>query len=332
MIDSTRNTLLLIICAGVLAGCLPRENRTTTKVKSAGDVKITAGKGQVVELPSEPASPSPAVAPAAPAVAPAAVTGARPSEMPVTAAPVIASPAVTSPAPATTASAAQASADGVARWKGRVTISGAPPSLALKVAKGSDIKDKEVCAANDVPDVRFVSSADGGLGNVIIFMAKAPASGVPAPTGDAPVLDQKGCVFLPHITICRIGQPISLLNSDPVAHNVNFTGLSDQFNQILGQDQTANYEFKKAARLPIPVKCDIHGWMSAHILPLDHPWAAVTDEKGNFEISNLPAGEHAFVVWHEAAGYIERSLKVNVSAGQVTDQSIPVEMSKLKFE
>ena len=33
---------------------------------------------------------------------------------------------------------------------------------------------------------------------------------------------------------------------------------------------------------------------------LDNPYFAVTDDKGNFEIKNVPAGTQKVVVWQEA--------------------------------
>ena len=77
--------------------------------------------------------------------------------------------------------------------------------------------------------------------------------------------------------------------------------------------------YQAAEKLPVAIKCDIHPWMIAYQLPLDHSFAAVTDKDGNFEIANLPAGEHEFVVWHEKTGYLERKYKVTITAGQTQE-------------
>ena len=37
---------------------------------------------------------------------------------------------------------------------------------------------------------------------------------------------------------------------------------------------------------------------------VDHPYIAVTDAKGNFEIKNVPAGTQKVVVWQEAVGFV----------------------------
>ena len=58
----------------------------------------------------------------------------------------------------------------------------------------------------------------------------------------------------------------------------------------------------------MPVNCNIHPWMQAHILIQDHPYMAVSGEDGTFEIKNLPAGKQNFLFWHES-GYV-RNAKV----------------------
>lgn len=37
------------------------------------------------------------------------------------------------------------------------------------------------------------------------------------------------------------------------------------------------------------VKCDVHEWMSAYLVPVTHPYVAVTDAKGEFEIGQVPS-------------------------------------------
>jgi hypothetical protein len=72
-------------------------------------------------------------------------------------------------------------------------------------------------------------------------------------------------------------------------------------------------------RLPIEVQCNIHSWMSARWLILDHPYGAVSGKDGKFTIADLPAGEHEFILWQERMGYVERKYKVKVVGGKTTD-------------
>lgn len=78
------------------------------------------------------------------------------------------------------------------------------------------------------------------------------------------------------------------------------------------------------------VASDLHPWMQAYWLVVDHPYAAITDSQGRFVIENLPPEQHNFKVWHERIGLIERTLEVTIEAGQITNQrTIIVEASKL---
>ena len=77
-----------------------------------------------------------------------------------------------------------------------------------------------------------------------------------------------------------------------------------------------------AERLPVKVGADIHPWMSAYWLVLDHPYAAITAKGGRFGIRQLPVGTHKFLVWHERAGDLNKSLEVQVESQQQTDLGV----------
>ena len=87
---------------------------------------------------------------------------------------------------------------------------------------------------------------------------------------------------------------------------------------------------KGAEKLPIEVQCNIHNWMKAYWLILDHPYASISDENGKFTIADLPVGEHEFAVWQEKTGYIERKFKVTVVAGETTDVGV-IKVPATKF-
>ena len=69
---------------------------------------------------------------------------------------------------------------------------------------------------------------------------------------------------------------------------------------------------------PFYIKCDVHPWMKTWVLVSDHPYYAVTDSNGNYEISGVPAGTYEVVCWQEK--FKKRSIveKVTVGSGSVT--------------
>lgn len=222
-----------------------------------------------------------------------------------------------------------ASAGGTGTFKGRVVLSGSGPKLPLAplIAKGADVKDKESCSIEAVPNERLEVSADNGVRNVFVYLKSAP-KGVAAPPlpNERLIFDQKVCRFVPHCMVVATGQPVAVLNDDKAPHNTHtYPVKNDPVNQVVsGGEREGKLEivYTRAEAVPLQVKCDYHTWMVAYHLPLDHPFAAVTDENGNFEIPNLPAGTHEFIVWHEAAGYVERKLEVKVQAGEGPEQII----------
>ena len=208
--------------------------------------------------------------------------------------------------------------------KGQVLADGNVAPLKLLVTKGdAAAKDSAVCAAQDVPDESLVVDAKtGGIANVVVYLQKKPAKVHPelakskAPTV---VFDQKGCRFLPHVLLVRTDQEVTVLSGDAVAHNTHTYPLKNkQENFVVSPSDRVGVKVPPQSlveRLPSKVGCDIHPWMQAWWVILDHPYAAVTKEDGTFEIKDLPVGDHVFTVWQEKAGYLNKSYTVTVKAG-----------------
>jgi plastocyanin len=161
------------------------------------------------------------------------------------------------------------------------------------------VKDGSVCG-KDTPNETVVVDKSGGLANVVVSLKDAKAAGKPAPTPNA-ALDQKQCRYFPHVQALTVGTPLTLMNNDAILHNVhaNETGMT-VFNVAMPI---------KGQKLPIPMRkpglmklqCDAgHTWMNGYVYVFDHPYFAVTDEKGAFTIKDVPAGDYTVELWHEA--------------------------------
>ncbi len=202
---------------------------------------------------------------------------------------------------------------GWATLKGQFVISGPPPTPKPLPVSGSDA---EVCAPGNKPVLseEVVVGPNGGIKNVLIFLnSKLPSGEEPwthpsAKPGQEGVVefDQKECTFLSHVLAMQSGETLKILNSDPVGHNTNLMPAANApFNQIVSAGGSITYVPTQEEKTPIPVSCSIHPWMSAYILVRDNAYFAVTDENGNFEIPNLPAGvELEFRIWQEKAGFL----------------------------
>jgi len=223
-------------------------------------------------------------------------------------------------------------AEGFGTFKGRVRFQGTVPSLAVKVSQGAAIKDADICAAVDVPDESLVVNSDGGVANVFVYLQKVPKGAKKTEPSEEPVIfDQKGCRFIPHALVVRVGQPVRVVSGDQIAHNTHtLPTRNSESNNIVERGSRTGFmvNYTKTENVPFRVICDFHSWMLAYHLALDHPFGAVTDANGEFEIPDLPAGEHKFVVWHEGSGFLTRNLKITITADQTTEQKIDYPLEK----
>ena len=64
----------------------------------------------------------------------------------------------------------------------------------------------------------------------------------------------------------------------------------------------------------IPVKCNVHPWMKGYIAVFKHPFFAVTEKNGSFELKDLPPGAYTITAWQEKLG--AQSQKVTVGASE----------------
>ncbi|HUY89330.1 MAG TPA: hypothetical protein VMV10_11395 [Pirellulales bacterium] len=187
--------------------------------------------------------------------------------------------------------------------KGRFVYEGGAPAR-----EAIDTSKDPVCTQHPVFNESIVVGDDGGLKDVVIYLAskKVPVNPEYEATADATVvLDNKHCRFEPHVLVMRTSQTIELHNSDPASHNSAISPLGDApFNPLIASGQKADHHFNKQQNAPIPVTCNIHPWMRGYVLPRDNPYAAVTGDDGSFEIKDLPAGTWEFQVWQEAARFL----------------------------
>lgn len=216
--------------------------------------------------------------------------------------------------------------------KGRVVWGGSyAPIEKVLIEKGKAAKDPEVCAAagSIVSQELEVDDATKGVANVIVYLVKPSGSNPEAAKAllkahPQAVLDQKDCVFLPHVQAIYEGQELVIKTSDSVSHNVRYQGFSNgALNQMLGAGAKPLDIKLKAERRPMQVACDIHPWMTSWVAVFDHPYFAVTDKTGAFEIKGVPAGAQNLIAWQEKAGYINegksKGMPVTVKAGAAAD-------------
>ena len=226
--------------------------------------------------------------------------------------------------------------------KGRLVWGGesAPPQK-FSVDKGMANKDPGVCAASAaIPDNDLVvDPKTNGVKFAFVYVLKPNGKNsvlAEALVAKTPVveIDQKNCEFVPFATALIDTQSLLFKSSDPVNHNVHISPFTNPpFNVILAPNGQMTKTLVVEKR-PIPLVCDIHPWMKGWIMVFDHPFFAVTNADGSFEIKGVPVGEQSVVVWQAKVGYVNeglaRGMKVTVKPDGTDLGEIKLDPAKIK--
>ena len=192
--------------------------------------------------------------------------------------------------------------------EGTITLKGTPPTP-LKIDTSMDPN----CNPNGAPAPlaeQYVGQP-GRLANVYLSIQSAPQS--PPPQKTTTILDQKNCIYTPHVIAIQAGSSVEFHNSDDGMHNIE-TFPKIPGNQRLdtsqgphGTPRTATFPHPEAM---IPVRCNMHPWMNAFINVAPTPWFAISDAQGHFRIPNLPPGDYTLAAVHEVLG--EQTLHLTI--------------------
>lgn len=142
------------------------------------------------------------------------------------------------------------------------------------------------------------------MANVIVRVAEGLAAAEHPVPEEPAVLTQEGCRYAPHVFVVRKGQTLRVLNPDRILHNVNGQPRANRaFNIAMPREmEVTELRFDQVEETPFDIRCDIHPWMRAYAMVLDHPYYDVTDASGEFRIGGLPPGEYVIEAWHERLG------------------------------
>jgi hypothetical protein len=167
--------------------------------------------------------------------------------------------------------------------------------------------------------VQDAEGNEGRLANVLVFVESESLSGYQfrVPTSPA-VLDHKGCHYVPRVMGVRVGQPLVILNSDATMHNTHpLTQKNPEWNRTQPPGTPPLVKtFNRPEKLVI-FKCNQHPWEKAFVGVFDHPFFAVSDQQGKFQIEGLPPGQYRVVAWHERFG--EKTVDITFLPGEARE-------------
>lgn len=188
--------------------------------------------------------------------------------------------------------------------KGTVVLKGTTPEL----KKLAVTIDQYVCGKEKNPE-DLVLSPQKGIRSAVVWLDRPPAatSGEALPSTTS--MDQKECMFTPRVVVVPAGGKIDFLNSDRLLHNLHSTpSANPPFNRTQPKGRTITISFSQPEI--IRVTCDLHSWMRGWVVVADHPFYALTNGAGEFELRGLPAGRYTLKVWQERLGTISKEVVV----------------------
>ncbi len=244
----------------------------------------------------------------------------------------------------------QAIPSGTGTVVGKVTLEGDMPDIAALTKELRDAieknKDKVHCLMgkeSETTQQTWVIDKDKNVGNVFVWLRPVDEDAqffdvkdlVVKKQGFDPVkeLNQPHCAFMPHAQVLFLhhfdkapkerdyskavptGQTFTVKSTAPMPHNTKWvvdqdTGGSGGSVPVPKDGLDLTSKIKPSYAKPVAISCDIHPWMSAWAWAFDHPYAAVTNAKGEYKIANVPTGvKVAIVAWHEQGKFLKGGSK-----------------------
>lgn len=221
---------------------------------------------------------------------------------------------------------------GAIRGKIKVAKKVKDPIIQIKISPDEKPEDAEkirsTCSESQQAMIYVLSSLHE-VKNVLVIV-EGVKKGKAAPKKDL-TIDNLKCRFEPLVGISYVKSKYIIKNSDPLLHNTSLGKIIREgvrrtvYNLALPFKDQVIEKPNRVAGL-IDVKCDAHPWMRAYIYSSRHPYVAITDANGNFEIKGLLPGKYKVRVWHE--GFEEVVKEVEVKAGGVTNMDVTFTKTK----
>jgi hypothetical protein len=197
----------------------------------------------------------------------------------------------------------------------------------------------------------------GEFRDVVVYL-EGVEKGKPFEEGGVPQIEAKDCLFLPFTTVVRDEQSVTVVNMDPVMHDIqayetSHLGARVLFNVPLPMNPQHPRNFKDRSEAGLyhkhmagaPMKelvklskgrrifvmqCGFHAYMESWGVAVANPYFAKTDTAGRFTITDVPPGTYTLVVWHPyIRTAIERPVTIGGQETVETQFSVPAPTGRL---
>jgi len=193
---------------------------------------------------------------------------------------------------------------GTVKWSGP-----RPHTPTFPITKDPQICDPESRKTRDLE--RLVIGPDGGVANTVVYLkdiSRGKAFDLPPARRS---LDQKHCRYEPHILLVPQSSLLQMKSSDATLHTIHMDGAATYNLPFPFPEQVITRDMPSAGL--VNLKCNGgHVWMNAEMFVAPHPYYAVTDESGKFELTDVPPGQYEIVAWHEGWGVVRQESAYDV--------------------
>ena len=224
------------------------------------------------------------------------------------------------PQPAAAPAAAPVDPATVGSVTGKVSFEGQAPAkvrIRMDATPACTESNPEPVFADEV-----VVNNNGTLRNVFVYVKDGLGNRVFPASAAEVVLDQKGCVYHPHVLGLMVGQKLRIKNGDKTNHNIHPMPANNREWNVSqppgGEDMVRDFP---RAEVMIPIKCNVHPWMKAYVGVVSNPFFAVTGADGSFELKGLPPGDYTIEAWQEKYGAVEQKVTVGPQETKTVDFS-----------
>jgi hypothetical protein len=191
----------------------------------------------------------------------------------------------------------------------------------------------------------------GEFREVVVYL-EGIEKGKPFDEGGVPKIEARDCLFLPFTAVVREDQSVTVVNMDPVMHDIQAyetshlgarvlfnvplpmnpqhpRNLKDRSDAALYHKHMAGAPMKQLVNLSkgrriFVMQCGFHAYMESWGVAVTNPYFAKTDEQGRFTLTDVPPGTYKLVVWHP---YVRSTNEhtVTVGPGETVESDIVVQ-------
>jgi hypothetical protein len=193
---------------------------------------------------------------------------------------------------------------GTVKWEGAL-----PHVPTLAISKDPQICDPTSHKTRDLE--RIIIGPQAGIANTVVYLKDIFSGKAMDIAPQRQFLDQRNCRYEPHVLLVPRDATLQMRSSDATLHTVHMDGAATYNLPFPFPNQVISRQMSTLGL--VNLKCNGgHTWMNAELFVVPHPYYAVTDENGKFELSNVPPGEYTIVAWHESWTVVGREAAFDV--------------------